>query len=118
MSEHRKFTRVQFVARAELEKDGLTFDGDVVDLSLKGILLKTEGENELTELDDILLTLILSETLKLEFSARVVHQHENLYGLKFVAEDLDSFTHLRRVCELNAHDPDKITEELSFLLES
>ena len=34
-----------------------------------------------------------------------------------MAEDLDSFTHLRKICEQNSVDPDHITDELAFLAE-
>jgi len=114
MSDSRKFSRVPFIATSEIEMDGIRVKAEVIDLSLKGALLKLENPDQALR-DDLILKVDLSEKLRLSFFAQVVHRQDFLVGIKFLAEDLDSFTHLRRVCELNAHDPDKITDELEFL---
>ena len=48
--------------------------------------------------------------------ARVVHVEGRYAGLRCLAIDLDSVTHLRRLVELNLGDPALLERELSALI--
>jgi|SaaInlStandDraft_1057018.scaffolds.fasta_scaffold04743_5 hypothetical protein len=117
MTEHRKFTRVPFIATADIIKNDVNLEAELIDLSLQGALLKFNSLGEIQLNDELNLKLKLNEQLSLSFLGKVVHHHDSCWGIKFMAEDLDSFTHLRKICEQNSVDPDHITGELAFLAE-
>ncbi len=115
MTEHRRFTRIQFVSRAELVVEGRQIEAEVLDLSLMGALIRIGKDDCIPLNDSITFNIILTDDLVLSFQANAVHQKDDHWGLQFISKDLESFTHLRRLCEMNALDPDKITGELAFL---
>jgi len=47
--------------------------------------------------------------------AKISHTENNHWGLEWMNIEVDSFTHLRKLLELNTQDPDKIYRELSEL---
>ena len=65
------------------------------------------------------ITIYLSDTdIALTFSGEVAHVSGNRSGMKFLHEDIDSMTHLRRLLELNLGSDETITRELSYLIEA
>lgn len=118
MHENRKFTRVPFVHVTAVLCDDACTPAETVNLSLKGILLKTlDGSTvPLGETRQIALTLAPSDIV-LSFLGVMVHENEGLLGFRFIETDIDSITHLRALLEQNMGDEFEITRELSFLIE-
>lgn len=117
MEERRHFWRLSLESfMAEIEQNNQIQYAKVLDISLKGILLELEDKfNNLEDLFTIKIYL-KSSNINMVFSAKLVYQHEDKFGFEFETEDLESFTHLRRLLELNADNPQEITEELFFLV--
>lgn len=114
MNERRHFSRLNLSFGAEVDFQGQTYSGEIIDLALKGVLLELEHfpaqKNDLCTI-----RIPLSELVVMTFEGRLIHQEDNRFGFKFEYMDLDSLTHLRKCLEFNADDPDKIAEELFFL---
>ncbi len=116
MEERRKFVRVKFLAEVEVVYFDNSYKAELLDLSLKGALIQPKSEIPmgLGNTCDLKIGLAAKD-LTLEFKVELVHLNAEMFGLKFLSQDIDTMIHLRRLLELNACDHDRITEELSFL---
>lgn len=114
----RHFSRVAFHAPGQLVCAGGTDDIVVLDLSLKGALLRRKppapalpvGGNctlrvRLGELDAVI-----------RMQGTVAHVDGPFLGLACNNIDLDSATHLRRLVELNIGKPQLLERELAALI--
>ena len=52
----------------------------------------------------------------MKFTSKLVHVEGNHFGFKFEEVDINSMTHLRRFLEFNYGEPEKIKQELFFLI--
>jgi len=52
------------------------------------------------------------------FHAELVHLNANNFGFKFLDTDVDTMTHLRNLLGYNTGNPDQITHEFHFWLDS
>ncbi len=117
MEEKRYFSRINFKAHSRIEFDNNTYEGDLLDLSLRGALLSFKDKISLKMKDRCTLIICLhSSDIKLIFEAELTHIHENNLGFRFLEEDVGTMTHLRNLLSLNVGDYDKITDELDFWL--
>lgn len=89
--EQRKFDRFGFRAEALITHNGVTFRGEVADLSLRGLFVKTDHP---LAVDDTVSVAIKFEGADEKFSfsipATVVRTAENGIGLSFKRIDVDS----------------------------
>ncbi len=117
MDDKRYFSRINFTAKSQIDIDDKVYSGELLDLSLRGALLKFEEQISAKMNDRCTLTINLhSSDIKLIFDAELVHIRENNLGFKFIREDVGTMTHLRNLLSLNVGDYDKITNELDFWL--
>lgn len=117
MTENRRhFTRIQFHTDARLSlPDGET-GVEVVDLSLKGALVRPTGELFATIGTNGSLKIRLDETgTEIAMGITIVHREAGVLGLACREIDLDSVTHLRRLVELNIGDEAVLQRELTAL---
>ena len=119
MRNQRHFSRIQFDVHTHIIVHEKTYKTELLDISLKGALLAFEEEAPLLKVGDTctLNIHLPSSSINLVFEAKLVHLHEETYGIKFIREEIETFTHLRRLIELNLGDGDQVTNELHFLLE-
>lgn len=116
MSDRRRFVRIEFHARTELSQPPHKWPVELLDLSLKGLLIEKPepwlGNPEKTFTADI----HLSNEVELKMEVRLAHDDHGHLG--FVCEhiDLDSIAHLRRLVELNLADHDELERELAALI--
>lgn len=112
----RKFSRVPFEADACLFLPDGEHPVKVLDLSLKGALIRP--------VEPIYITVGSVGTLKLPLDGSassirmeiaVIHHLRNHYGLSCRDIDLDSVTHLRRLVALNLGDESLAEREFSAL---
>ena len=117
--DRRQHSRVAFQSPATLALAERPIDLVVLDLSLKGALVRLPPDAELALGEAGVLDIHLSEELgadRIGMACRVVHLEDGRAGLLCLSIDLDSITHLRRLVELNLGDPQLLERELSALL--
>lgn len=114
--EQRHFKRVRFFSEAQLEANGQTFITEVLDLSLKGALVRKPAQALPGNINTLLLRLQLSDsTEQVCMQVHIAHQHVEFLGLYCEKIDIDSISHLRRLLELNLGDPELLSRELAEL---
>jgi hypothetical protein len=95
------------------------FSGEVLDISLKGILIGLSGGQAAPELGrDVAVRVPLGEDpeMAIRMTARVQRSETGHIGCAWVDIDLDSLTRLRRLLELNTAQPEALERELGQLL--
>lgn len=116
--EKRRFSRVAFAEKCVIEYEGRSFDVTLEDISLKGALVRFQGEIVCRQGDRLELSFLLGGSdIHMKFSAEVVHIGEDTAGVKFVEASLDTMIHLRGLMEARTLDPGKIQNELAFLID-
>lgn len=113
---NRKFTRILFEVPAELEVNSEVWPCQVVDISLKGILVKKPENWPLIIGNKILGRVKLTDEIHIEMDLTIVHSNDSLIGMCCDYIDLDSASHLRRLVELNLGDAKMLEREIGALL--
>lgn len=115
-SNRRQFSRIHFQTDASLFLLGDELIVEVLDLSLKGALIKPKAEQFITMGTNCILKIHLNDAVAtIRMEATVVHHQGDHYGLACRELDLDSVTHLRRLVALNLGDADLLERELALL---
>ncbi|QSV45886.1 PilZ domain-containing protein [Geobacter benzoatilyticus] len=116
VTEQRHFQRVPFATGSTVEFRGERHDAEVVDISLKGALLRLTGLTSIQRGDVCAVSISLSNSdIVIQFEAEAAHLRDQLLGVKLLKIDIDSMIHLRNIVELNTANPDQVRKELSFL---
>ena len=115
--ERRHYSRIAFHTPAQLILPDGSIEVVVVDLSLKGALVRLPADLHAHDgtpctlrvrLDD------MGDSIRME--TKVTHVEGRYAGLSCHSIDLDSVTHLRRLVELNLGSEELLERELSALL--
>ncbi|MDQ0670722.1 PilZ domain-containing protein [Pseudomonas sp. W2I6] len=116
-SDRRRFRRIAFDARTELTQDGHVWPVQLVDLSLKGLLVQRPQEWHGHRYESFDVDIHLDAETDVKMQVRLTHDDHGQLG--FVCEhiDLDSISHLRRIIELNLGDQEELEREFAALLE-
>ncbi len=113
----RHFHRIIYNAEANLTGNQSTLTCNIIDLSLKGCLLRFE-EPWSAPLEVLYsLTLQLSESVTIKMEVSVSHVIGNEVGFKCEHIDIDSISQLRRLVELNLGDSALLERDLLALSE-
>ncbi len=115
-SDRRHYQRVNFEMPAKISDGSRTFECEVIDLSIHGVLLKTDESVDSSNETLYELNIPLSDdSHTIRMSLKLTHQHPK--GLGFVCEniDVDSITHLRKVIELNCGDSSILDRDFETL---
>lgn len=116
-SNRRQFSRVHFESEARLYSPNGEFAVEVLDLSLKGALIRPQADAFIAVGSDCTLTMRLNGLdTNIRMECTVVHCQAGLYGLICREIDLDSITHLRRLVALNLGNEDLLERELGLLV--
>lgn len=111
----RRFTRIDFEAEVKIYSAGAMWDTSVLDISLKGALCsRPEGWNAVAS-KSYRLELRLPGGSRISMNANAANADERTIGFEWSKIDFDSFTHLKRLIELNIGDPELMNRELSAL---
>jgi hypothetical protein len=117
--EHRRFSRVNFKGKAHLEIGGHSCQTEVLDLSLKGALIRKPDDWPRSLPKQMLLRIQLNDfPLELQMQVSVAHTSDKVVGLHCERIDIESVSHLRRLLELNLGDGDVLGRELAELSDS
>lgn len=116
--ERRRFSRIDFDARVQVAQGDKNWQAQLLDISLKGLLLSKLGPYQLDPATPLLVKIILSDQTSIAMSAQVVHQTLDQLHLACTTIDIDSISHLRRLIELNIGDATAAERELTELIAS
>lgn len=114
--ERRRFSRIDFDARVELAQGDHNWQAQLLDISLKGVLLAKMGIYQVQTNLPLLVKIILSDQTSIAMTSQIVHQTLEQLHLNCTGIDIDSVSHLRRLIELNLGDAAAADRELSELL--
>lgn len=116
--ERRQFWRAAFNAPVNLITHTAGTDVMLDDISLKGALLEVPlgWTGYVGEHCRLQLPLGNGQDMNITMHGRLTHIKGQKVGMLCDSLDLDSITHLRRLVELNAGDPDLLERELATLL--
>ncbi|MFQ6573083.1 PilZ domain-containing protein [Pseudomonas sp. UM16] len=120
MSDHperRRFQRVAFDALTELRQGERSWPVELLDLSLKGLLVKCPEPWDPDLTQDFEAIVHLSEQAKLQMQVELRHEEGHQLGFACLHIDIDSMTHLHRLVELNLADSTEMMRELRELIE-
>ncbi len=114
---NRHFRRIPFEAEVTLRSGPDAWSGELLDVAMKGAMVGTKAPLPASLGAEYSLCISLNGTpISLEFQAELVHCEENRYGFKFISENLETLTHLRKLIELNTGDAEATRSELSAWL--
>jgi c-di-GMP-binding flagellar brake protein YcgR len=121
MSERRKFSRINFTEQCSLSETTsgktVTWDTDILDISLNGALIRSPENYNKSENIPVLLSLKLTGSdIVLEIKGVICHQEESFLGVKFTSISLESISHLKRLIQLNLADESLLHREISQLI--
>lgn len=114
--ERRRFNRVPFSITVTLLQGDHQWQADLVDISLKGLLVAMPPEARYDKRLSLAASIPLSDQAIIEMIALPAHEENNLLGLRCESIDMESISHLRRLIELNLNDPSAAERELSELI--
>ena len=114
---NRHFRRIPFEAEVTLSSGQNIWTGELLDVAMKGAMVGTDTSLPLSLGAKYSLCISLPGTpISLDFQAELVHSEESCYGFKFISENLETLTHLRKLIELNTGDAEATRSELSAWL--
>ena len=116
--EKRRFHRISFDAECELHWQDEVWVSEVLDISLKGVLVKRpEGWSvPLKQPCEVIIHLDDHET-GIVMAVELRHIEEERLGFKCQYIDLESATHLKRLVELNLGDQALLEREFAHLID-
>ena len=116
-TDKRKFTRIAFSATVGLATSAGDWQTELMDISLKGMLLRRPANwnGDIGEPAVIILQLEGEET-GIRIEATVAHLDDNRLGFTVRHIDLDSLAHLRRLIELNLGNDLQLHRELAAMV--
>lgn len=115
--ERRRFQRIFYSAAAELSQNGESWPCELIDISLKGALVRC-SHNQLSQQEGgKYLSFYLSESdISIKMAVELAHQEGEKLGFYCHHTDINSATHLRRMVELNLGCEELLLRELTQLL--
>lgn len=116
-TDKRKFSRIPFVTNILLVNAQGTWNAQLVDISLKGLLATRPGGWRAKIGDRYLVEMLTDNpqaTVRMEVSLK--HVEGQQAGFRCEHIDLDSISHLRRLVELNLGDSESLHRELTELM--
>lgn len=116
--EKRCFTRVPFQTEGIVNFAGSQIRGEVENLSMNGMFLKTDEKVPEGQQMDIKVCLSgASSELSIDLKGFVVRQGEDGLAIQFKEMDLDSFIHLKNTVAYNRGDEGEVMEEVYKFIE-
>jgi len=109
----RQFSRVHFHVAATIRTAERQFQGNVENLSMRGMFLVTDERLPVGDPVEINITLSgTSPEVSIAFNGKVCREADDGLGFIFEKIDLDSYTHLKNIIAYNIDDAEKVMEEI------
>ena len=117
-TDKRRFHRIGFDAPCELHCQDQVWSTEVLDISLKGVLVqRPEGwKAPLSKPCEVVIHLNEREAA-IVMAVELKHVEEHRLGFKCQYIDLESATHLKRLVELNLGDQALLEREFAHLID-
>lgn len=117
-SDRRRFRRIAFDARTTIAQHDWNWPVQLVDLSLKGLLVQRPDDWPGNRAEPFDVDIRLDPQSHIKMQVKLAHDDHGQLG--FVCEhiDVDSISHLRRLIELNLGDEEELHRELAALLQT
>ncbi len=117
--ERRDFSRIALRRPALLESEGKQATGQVVDVSLRGALVKVSRGFAAPRGRAVALSIHLDAgDAVIRMRGTVAHRDEHTLGLSCREVELEGLTHLRRMLEVNLGEERLVRSELAALVAS
>ena len=113
--DRRRFHRILFHTATELQQGDMVSTCELLDVSLKGLLLKAPEDLQIDASHPLQARIQLTDDALILMSLSLAWQKGDQLGLVCESIDLDSMCHLRRLIELNLCDPEAAARDLSQL---
>ncbi|MBT8129351.1 MAG: PilZ domain-containing protein [Gammaproteobacteria bacterium] len=114
--ERRNNQRIPFQAEIIMQSGNEEWSCNLLDISLKGMLVEPPDNLDIDTSKPCALALFLGEDTAIHARVNITHVMGNgNWGLQWKHIDVDSLKHLRRLLELNTNDPDLMHRELADL---
>jgi hypothetical protein len=115
-TERRTFTRIHFDGKTTLHQKGQQWPVELIDLSLKGLLVKQPTTNWTIDFEQALDAHIqLNGETEIIMTVNWRHSDNGQLGFECKNIAIESMIHLRRLVELNLNDPALLERELLAL---
>lgn len=114
-SERRIYNRIPFTAEILMQCGTQEWSCNLLDISLKGMLVEPPENIEIDLTNPCGMALFLGEDISIHARVTITHSSNSNWGLKWLQIDVASLQHLRRLIELNTNNPAMLTRELSDL---
>ncbi|OGG96317.1 MAG: hypothetical protein A2508_00330 [Candidatus Lambdaproteobacteria bacterium RIFOXYD12_FULL_49_8] len=115
--ERRHYSRVNFDHEAYLHSAGERYECQLLDVSLKGVLVEVSEDFPAQSGQKAMVEVQLAGTaVQIQADSTLVFKKDNQCGFRFDEIGIDSLTHLRRLLELNTGDSDLVRKELFFIV--
>lgn len=118
MPERRHFSRIVYRTPGILVQGEQTINASIRDLSLHGLLIKSDQASELN-LDkqiDVEFALLGSD-ITIQLSGNIVEINNNMIRLSIDHIDIESIGYLKRLVELNVGDDELLYRDIEHLSE-
>lgn len=113
----RKFSRIMFDRYVTLRKGNSALQGEIINISLQGVLLKTTSLFNLRETCTIEFRLADHPAAPvLEIQGKVVRCENDKTAFHFTRMDPDTFLHLKNIMAYNRGDEALVLDELAEVL--
>lgn len=114
-NERRRFQRIAFDAATELLQGPHRWDVELLDLSLKGLLIRRPDNWDGDQSHPFLANISLASDIQVQIEVELARTQDGQLGFVCRHIDLDSISHLRRLVELNLGDESLLERELAAL---
>lgn len=116
--ERRRFQRVGFDATIVLSQADERWCGRLLDISLHGLLVERPVDWNGDGCLPFRARIVLSAETQLQMEVQQAHEKDGALGFTWLHIDIDSFSHLRRLLELNTGDAVSLEREVASLGQS
>ncbi len=115
ISEKRRFSRIAFDAPVVIHRGQQSWQSELMDISLKGVLVKLPSELH-GVIGEIFKLEIELQGTSIEMETSLVHIESDSVGFLCESIDLDSIQRLKRLIELNLADEQQLQREIGEIL--
>ncbi|WP_122563798.1 PilZ domain-containing protein [Pseudomonas viridiflava] len=116
-ADRRRFKRIAFDAKTDLTQGDKSWKVQLVDLSLKGLLIERPEPWTGDPAQDFLVDIHLSPDVYVKMDVHLTHDNNRQLGFVCRHIGLQSISHLKRLIELNLGDEEELDSELAALIE-